>query len=163
MVSAADPEGGSGWAPGPPPRLVARPGSISRPWTLRRFDLASVARFSFVFYLSVLAVFLLAGIVLWALASVAGLIGSLEHFIKSLFGFTSFHFQAGRILLGSLLVGVVLVLLGTLCNVVGAAVYNLIGGLVGGVRVIVSEEAPGPLGPGPRAPGVPGQPPRPVV
>ena len=140
MASATDPLAEAA-PPIPPPRLVVGPGGITRHCTLRRFDLASVVRFSFVFYLTLLAVCLLAGVVLWALASVAGLIGSLERFIKSLFGFTSFQFQAGRILLGALLVGIVLTLLGTLCNLVGAAVYNVIAGMVGGVRVTVAEES----------------------
>lgn len=139
MASATDPLAEAAPAPIQPPRLVVGPGSAGRHWTLRRFDLASVVRFSFVFYLAVLAVCLLAGILLWALASVAGLIGGVERFVKSLFGFTSFHFQGGRILLGALLTGVVLTLLGTLCNVVGAAVYNAIAGVVGGVRVTVAE------------------------
>jgi len=143
-----------------PPRLVVGAGGVNRHWTLRRFDLASVGRVSFVFYLTILAVFLLAGIVLWALASAAGLVGSLERFIKSLFGFTSFHFQAGRILLGALVTGIVLTLLGTLCNVVGAAVYNMIAGMVGGVRVTVSED-PFMAGPHPAPPGT--HPGRPVI
>ena len=139
MASATDPLADTVPAV-PAPRLVVGPGGVDRHWTLRRFDLASVARFSLVFYLAVLAVWLLAGIVLWALASVAGLIGSLERFIKSLFGFTSFHFQAGRILLGALLIGVALTLLGTLANLVAAAVYNAIANTVGGVRVTVADE-----------------------
>ena len=159
MASATDPLAEAA-APIQPPRLVVGPAGVTRQWTLRRFDLASVVRFSFVFYLTVLAVSLLAGIVLWALASVAGLIGSLERFIKSLFGFTSFHFQATRILLGALLIGAVMTLLGTLCNLVGAAVYNAIAGMVGGVRVTLAEE---PSGAVPRDVSRGTHPPRPVI
>ena len=133
---------------------------------MRRFDLGSVARFSFVFYLTVLVVCLAAGIVLWGLASVAGLIGSAERLVKSLFGFTSFHFQAGRILLGALLIGGVMTLLGTLCNVVGALVYNLIAGMVGGVRVTVTEDGmPSwtPVGAGGRGAAGGTMPPRPII
>jgi hypothetical protein len=159
VASATDPLAGA-VAPVPSPRLVVGAGGVSRHWTLRRFDLASVVRFSVVFYLAFLGVFLLAGIVLWALAGVTGLIGGVEGLIKSLFGFTSFHFQAGRVLLGALLIGVVLTLLGTLCNLVGAVVYNLVAGTVGGVRVTIAEE---PTGGGVRGTPRPADPSRPVI
>ena len=107
--------------------------------TVTHVDVWSVARMSFLFYLTALAVFLVVGTVLWLVAATAGLVGGVERFIKSLFGFTSFHFVGLKIFLGSLVTGLALALLGTLVNVVGAAVYNLIADAAGGVRVHVSD------------------------
>ena len=100
-----------------------------------------MARVSFFFYLTALAVFLVMATVLWLVAAAAGLVGGLERFIKSLFGFTSFHFVGLKIFLGSLVSGLILVALATLLNVIGAAVYNLIADSTGGLRFHVSEGA----------------------
>ena len=111
--------------------------------TVTHVDVRSVARVSFFFYLTALAVFLVMATVLWLVAAAAGLVGGLERFIKSLFGFTSFHFVGLKIFLGSLVSGLILVALATLLNVIGAAVYNLIADSTGGLRFHVSEGAAG--------------------
>ena len=43
------------------------------------------------FYASLLVVFLVAGIILWAVASVTGVVDNVETFIKDLFALDSFH------------------------------------------------------------------------
>jgi hypothetical protein len=95
---------------------------------------------SFLFYVCVLLVFLIAGSLLWLVASTFGIVHNVEKFIGKLFDLNSFRFQAWSILLGSTLGGMVVVLLGTGANVLAALLYNLIGDVVGGVEITVAEE-----------------------
>lgn len=106
---------------------------------VRHISVVSVAKFSALFYGVILIVWLVAGVVLWLLAAGAGVLGALQRLIKSLFGLTSFQFAGPQILLGAILVGLALVLLGTLANVIGVIVYNLIANSVGGVEVTLAE------------------------
>lgn len=106
---------------------------------LKRVDVRSVVRLSLFFYLTLLVVFLVMGIVLYAIAGAAGLVGGTERFIQSLFGFTSFRFAPVRLFLGLLVTGVVLSLFGTLFNAIAAVVFNLIADASGGIGVVVEE------------------------
>lgn len=107
---------------------------------LRRIDPLSVLKFSLVFYACVLVVVLVAGIVLWLLASVTGVVGNIEKFIGDLFALENFRFKALQILEASMLGGAVLALLGSGLNVLAALLYNLIAESVGGIEVTVSDE-----------------------
>lgn len=97
-------------------------------------------RFSVLFYLSMLIVVLVAGMLLWAAASAAGVVDNIESFIKDMFALESFHFRAGLIFRATLVGGFVLVLLGTGANVLMAVIYNLASDVVGGIEVSVLEE-----------------------
>ena len=110
---------------------------------LRRIEPWTVLRFSLLFYASLLVVFLVAGIILWLVASVTGVVDNVETFIKDLFALDSFHFVGFELFLGTVLGGAVLVVLGTGLNMLMAVLYNLISDVVGGVEVIVLEEDPG--------------------
>ncbi len=99
----------------------------------------SVLRFSALFYLSMLVVWVVAGMLLWLVASVTGVVGNVERFVADLFAIESFQFSGGLILGFSLVAGLVLVLLGAIVNVVMAVVYNLTSDVVGGVEVTVLE------------------------
>mgnify|MGYP001031265381 CR=1 FL=1 len=50
-----------------------------------------------------------------------------------------FHFVAPQILLGSVLVGLVLVALMSILTVIAAALYNVFADLVGGIEVTLTE------------------------
>ncbi|HZU74064.1 MAG TPA: DUF3566 domain-containing protein [Acidimicrobiales bacterium] len=120
---------------------------------IRRVDVASVARVSGLFYLCVSAILLGLAVVAWAAASVAGLVGGMERFIKSLFGFSSFHFASLRLFLGAMVTAVVLSALGTLVNVVAALAYNFVARTWGGIEVSLGgAEAPLPVAPAVRRP-----------
>ena len=110
---------------------------------LRRIEPWTVLRFSALFYASLLVVFVVAGVILWAVASVTGVVDNIETFIKQLFALDSFHFVAIDLLLGTLLGGAVLVVVGTGLNMLMAVLYNLISDVVGGIEVTVLEEDPG--------------------
>jgi len=102
-----------------------------------------VLRFSVLFYASFFVVLLVAGLLLWVAASVTGVVGDIENFIKELFALDTFSFKALTMLTASVLAGLVLVLVGTGLNVLMAILYNLIADVIGGVEVTVAEEETG--------------------
>jgi hypothetical protein len=114
---------------------------------LRRVDTWSVFRFAVLFYVCGLVVFMTAVVGVWTLASSAGAIPSIEHFITQLFALKNFRFKAGQLFLGTLGVGVVWVFLATLFTVLAAVLFNLISDVVGGIELTVLEEEPVDVGP----------------
>jgi hypothetical protein len=107
---------------------------------VRSIDTWTVLKLSLVFYLSILVVVLIAGTVLWFAAEQAGLLGNIQNFIKDLGDFKSFKFDGLVILEICGLTGLVLVLVGTVVNLILAVLYNLIADLVGGIQVTILEE-----------------------
>jgi len=110
---------------------------------VRKIDTWTVLRLAILFWLSMLLVLLVAGVLLWAVASAAGVFPNITKFMASL-GFEKFRFHGGVIFRASALAGVVLVLLGTGATVLMAVLYNLISDVVGGVEFVVLEEEPAP-------------------
>lgn len=109
---------------------------------VRKIDGWTVLKVSILFYASLLLVVLVAGMVLWVVASVTGVMHNIDTFIAKLFALQSFHFRVAQVLQGTLAGGAVLVVLGTVLNVVMAVLYNLISDVVGGVEISVLEEEP---------------------
>lgn len=109
---------------------------------VRKVDAWTVLKVSVLFYASLLVVWLVAGVVLWLAASVTGVMDNIDKFIAKLFALQSFHFSVVQVLRGSVLGGIVLVVLGACINVVAAVLYNLIADVVGGVEISVLEEEP---------------------
>lgn len=101
----------------------------------------TVFKMSLLFYLCVFLVFMVAGLVLWNIASYFNVITSVEKFIKSIFELQSFTFHSSVVLEAMAVSGLVMVALGTLANSLAALIYNLISDVVGGVQFIVLEEA----------------------
>ena len=100
-------------------------------------------RFSALFYLSLLAVWLVAGVLLWLGASVTGIVDNMERFMEDLFALESFRVNGVLLFFTCLGGGLILVVLGTGINVLMAVIYNLTSDIVGGVEVTVTEaEAP---------------------
>ncbi|MDQ1367183.1 MAG: hypothetical protein QOE57_3225 [Acidimicrobiaceae bacterium] len=108
---------------------------------VRKIDVWTVLKMSFLFYVCVLLVFVVAGIVLWNIAQAFDVIHSVEKFMRSILDLQKFTLHPGVVLQSSLLGGGILVLLGTGANVLAALLYNLISDVVGGVQFIVLEEA----------------------
>jgi hypothetical protein len=106
---------------------------------LRRFDLWSVLRFSLVFYLCMFLILLVAGIVLWLVATVTGVRHNIEHFIGDLIA-SKFHFLGLQLLRAAAIGGLLLVIIGSAANVLMALLYNLISDVVGGIEISVLEE-----------------------
>jgi hypothetical protein len=106
---------------------------------LRRVEPWSVFKLSLVFYLCVCLVLLVAGVMLWLGASASGVVGNIEGFFRDA-GFEGFTFSAGTLLRGFVLGGLVLVVAGTIANLLLAALFNLMSDVVGGVRVTLAED-----------------------
>jgi len=106
---------------------------------VRKIDTWSVAKVSALFFVSGVLVLLLASILLWAGASVIGVVSSIEKFMSSI-GFENFKFVPSQLLKGFVAFGLVAVALGTGASVLMAVVYNLISELVGGIELSVLEE-----------------------
>jgi hypothetical protein len=124
---------------GPAPRMV-EVRRVRR--ILRRIDTWSVFRFSVVLYLCGLIVFATTGVGLWLLASGAGAIPSIEHFITQLFALKRFTFKPRQLFFGMLGVGAVGAFVATLFTVLGAVLFNLISDVVGGIELTILEEEP---------------------
>lgn len=120
-----------------PPAPKARTSRV----VLRRVDPWSVLKLSLLFYLCVCLVLLVAGALLWAGASAAGVIGNVESFIADI-GFDEFRFIPGDILRASTIGGLVLVVAGTIANTLLAVLFNLMGDIVGGLKVTLAEDIP---------------------
>jgi hypothetical protein len=108
--------------------------------TIRRVDLWTVLKISICFYLTALIVLLFAGVVLWWIASAAGVISNVENFIGDLVNSEDFEFLSWNVLRASTLVGLVIVCLLVVWTVIAAAFYNLFSGILGGIEVTVVEE-----------------------
>jgi hypothetical protein len=108
--------------------------------TIRSVDLWSVLKVSICFYLCALIVTLVAGIMLWWIASAAGVIDSVQSFIGELVDNKNFQFLSWQVLRASTLVGLVIVCILTVLTVLAAAFYNLFSELLGGVEVTVVEQ-----------------------
>ena len=106
---------------------------------VRKIDTWSVLKVSALFFLSLVLVLLIAGVILWAGGSVVGAIDGVEKFMRAI-GFEDFQFIGTQLLRGFTAAGLVFVLLGTGLSVLVAVIYNLISDLVGGIELQVLEE-----------------------
>jgi hypothetical protein len=106
---------------------------------LRRVEPWSVFKLSLVFYLCVCLVLLVAGVMLWLGASASGVVGNIEGFFRDA-GFDGFTFSSGVLLRGFALGGLVLVVAGTIANLLLAMLFNLMSDVVGGIRVTLAED-----------------------
>lgn len=122
-------------APGAAPARV----QVRARHRLRRFDVGSVARVSLVGYLCVSGVLVVLAVLAYAVADAAGLVGSSQRLIASLFGFTSFRFHPLALLGGAVAAGCVLSALGALATVLATLAYNLAARFTGGVAVTVED------------------------
>jgi hypothetical protein len=111
---------------------------------VRKVDVWTVLKVSFLFYLCVFLVLMVAGVILWNVAQAFNVIHSVEKFIRSIFDLQKFTFRPSVVLQSSALGGAIIVLLGTGANVLAALLYNLISDVVGGVQFIVLEDTTTP-------------------
>jgi len=101
---------------------------------VRHVALMSVARVSVLFYLCGFVAFLVAAMVVWIVASAAGVVGEIESFMDDL-GFEGFEFVSGTLLWAGLLIGLAVTAILVVLTVFAAALYNLFADLAGGIEV----------------------------
>jgi hypothetical protein len=106
---------------------------------MSKIDLWSALKVSLCFYLAGLALLIVTGLVVWLLLDASGGIRDFEKFMGDILSAKDFHFVAPQILLGSVLVGLVLVALMSILTVIAAALYNVFADLVGGIEVTLTE------------------------
>jgi MFS superfamily sulfate permease-like transporter len=99
-----------------------------------------VFRISFLLYLVLLVVVLIACAILWAVGLASGTLEGVNHFVKSLFGYQSFSIFWPEAFLGIALTGLILAFLGALANAFVAVLYNRLSSRVGGVVVVTEED-----------------------
>ena len=105
---------------------------------LEGFDLRSVARFAVRFFACVLAAMIVATFALWAVASLLGLVGAFERFMRGI-GFTDFTFLSIKFLLGICLIGAAISLFLVVMTLLTAGLYNVLAHRWQGVRVFISD------------------------
>lgn len=120
-------------------RVTVVRGSRSRR-IVRRLDTWTVFKVSLVFYLCVLVVIIIAGVLLWNIAAAFGFLNSIDKSVKTLFDYTKFTLHPRAVLEYTIAAGAGLAVVGTLVNVVAALLYNLIADVVGGVQVVVVSD-----------------------
>src|SRR5207249_1214784 len=100
-VQATQAGGWQAWQPtGSAQRSRMPQGRRSR-LIIRRFDPWTILKFSVLLYLSMYFVIVVAGIVLWLVASATGVRGNVEGFIGELIASDNFKFKANQILKSS--------------------------------------------------------------
>ena len=112
--------------------------------TVRKFDVWTVARASLLLYLSLLIVFMVAMSMLWLIAGLTGTLDAIEEVIATSVAFSDFRFLGTQLFTGTLLIGLIMVLVGTGVNTLVAVLYNLISEVVGGIEISVEEHDPRP-------------------
>jgi hypothetical protein len=100
----------------------------------------SVLKFSLIFYLCVMLVFLGALMILYGVLDAIGALDSLTRLIRDLFADQSFSIHGGWLFTRGFAIGLAMVLLWSLINVFVAFLYNLISDLVGGIEITLSEK-----------------------
>jgi Transmembrane domain of unknown function (DUF3566) len=108
--------------------------------TVQRIDLWSVTKMALCFYISAMAVVVVALIALWAVADSAGIIDNVETFIGDLFSADDFHFLSDQVLRGAVLVAIVVVALMVVFTIIAASFYNIFAELFGGIEITIREE-----------------------
>ena len=105
----------------------------------RHVDTWSVFKVSLVFSAVLYLVCLVAGVLLWNVATATGTVDNIEQFFEQ-FGWESFEFNGGELYHNAWIAGLFVAVGLVGVAVLVATVFNLITDLVGGIRVSVLEE-----------------------
>ncbi len=107
---------------------------------IRRVDVWTVFKVSFIFYLLALVALVVAGVIVWNAASAFGFIHTIEKSVRTLFSLKTFTLHPRTALAYGSGIGALLCVVGVVVNVLAAVAYNLISDLVGGIQVVVVSE-----------------------
>ncbi|HEU0131278.1 MAG TPA: DUF3566 domain-containing protein [Mycobacteriales bacterium] len=115
---------------------------------VRRVDPWSVLKFSLLFSLCLLVVFVVAVAALYYALDALGVFDSVNQFVRDLTqansggtatGGYDVTFSSGRIIGGAAVIGLINVVIITAISTLGAFLYNLCGDIVGGIEVTLAE------------------------
>jgi hypothetical protein len=106
---------------------------------VRHVDLWSLLKVALLFYVCLLLIGVVAGVLLWTALQRSGAVSSVEGFMEEIFLLENFHFAGPEIFRIGVLGGLVAVLVLTLLTVLAGLMFNLISDLTGGVRLSVVE------------------------
>jgi hypothetical protein len=120
-------------------RRFGRPRARQARVVIRKVGPWSVLKFSFLFYLCVMAVILGALVILYGVLDAIGALDSVTRLIRDLFADQSFEIHGDWLFSRGILIGFAMVVLWSLINVFVAFLYNLISDIVGGIEVTLSE------------------------
>lgn len=107
---------------------------------LRRVDAWSVFKLSMFFWLTVYAILLIAGVLLWSIIVQTGTLDNLEKFLATAFARDSFAIDGQSIFKAGWVLGLLGVVALTGASVAAVVFFNLISDLTGGIRLTVLEE-----------------------
>lgn len=105
-----------------------------------RIDPRVMLRFSLLLAACLWLMMLVAGVLVWVVASVTGTLSSIEDLLAELLAEGSFRLEPLKLLLGAS--GLALALLGTaaVLSAIFSTLFNLVAGRIGGLRVDVADE-----------------------
>ena len=106
---------------------------------ITHIDTRAMLKFSLMFAMSVWLMVVIAGVLLWLIASVTGTLHNVEDFLAQLLAESSFTLDGTKVLLGSAGAAVVLLVTGAIFAAITSVLFNLAAGLVGGLRVTVID------------------------
>lgn len=99
----------------------------------------SVAKVSLPFYLAAVATGVGLLVLLWAFLVGTGSVDAFESFVEDT-GYRDFEFLPSQMLSGLWGVALILVVMGTLFNVVAAIIFNLLSSMLGGLQVVTVDK-----------------------
>jgi hypothetical protein len=125
--------------PAPTRKRGKRPKPRQTRVVLRKLGPWSVFKVSLFFYTCIIAVFLLATAILYAILGAVGSLAAVTRLAQDLFGDETFRIHGGWIFARLVVTGAVMVFVWSLINVFVAFLYNLISDVIGGVEVTLGE------------------------
>ena len=106
---------------------------------IRHVELWSLLKVALLFYVCMMLVGAVAGVLVWSVLQRSGAVASVEGFIEQVFLLDDFRFEGTTMFRLGILAGLVGVLVLSLVTVLGGLLFNLISDLTGGIRVSVVE------------------------
>ncbi len=107
---------------------------------IRHVDPWSVLKASLLFFLSLWLVFMIAAVIVWAVARGSGTVAKVETFVQSNLSVTDWKLNGDFLFRQFGLVGLILTFASTVAATIATLVFNLISDIIGGVWVTVIEE-----------------------
>ena len=104
----------------------------------------SVLRFSLFFYFCVMIALWIGLFIVYKFLDSIGVLHSIEHYMRGLSGgrvhWENWSFHTGWIFSRLFMIGLVMVVFGSIVNLIGAFLYNLLAEFIGGIELTLGEK-----------------------